>query len=1718
MEPASETQTARRKPVKKWHEFEPISAELAMLRGLSSTHSPRFKPASRGLQASAACCAAAALAHLLEPADWRPALLELALDCGDRLFRASKASQQPASAPRALACAQLQPEFYLGGYRCRLCVEPALRGRGPCELQRALAELLLGPEPGYGALSDARGRCAAVWSRPAAGPALFHFEPGPCDERGRRAAAGAACLARCADLRVLCARLAALGPGAAGFRLERLRLVRLQPVGRGPWRGREAGLLRLDARQLRAFGGPARGARATSGSGGAAERRPAAGPEAAAAGAGPAGACCGRPLAERRLDPEGAGFPQLSANVPPSLGPLGREPAMAVLHGRSHEADATYRAGGRQSAANCVVALAMRKAQPVRTWLRESLDRVLAAGDELYARVRAAQPGVESVSAADMHHAQLQIDARKMFVSVDLLTVVGTIVSRTGAVANLKQGLQEFFLDSSEGVLECFSLTVALWKEDDYYYLFDSRACDVNGVRVVASQSGGSGKGSASSPTEKKPVGKCCVIRFAKLTLLDTHLRKNLDPTETNDRFVIRRVTVTDDIPGTRPWNSFEAAAAGKSWMLKGTIGGDSDIFSDHSRGIQGLAIAVVCLISAKTIQPSNWFKEDVDDAVRVGDSYYNWCIPYGGESDGDEEKSLNIKRLKKYLYYKKCKAIINVKESCVMGNLQTENDSDAKSLENGVLDFFKQQQYGIVEANGQFFAIWKFEEELKDNSIEMAYYLMHDNPSQAFLSKILSKPGKIELSACVFRFVEVTELVAVLTELLQVQSEEDQLDYFIHEVEVVSISEPMTDEEIQKDKAIPVRPDLRNYAAFGDYGATLAGNFNQNDEAIFKRETRGKQQAASALVTLAMTKIFYPYLWYREVVDDILKMGDKLTHENLKNLPEADNEDEENARYYLLPSEIGNDFALGVNQMSLSVEEETFSGKLDELNATLQEFFAANKMGIFRQDKIILPIWREEAAFFTMDPVGKQAASVYWFINIQSLVDILEESTEKTDANFFIDTVTVENKFIESELPEENLVTEDRWYNFSKIADGIWQINCKMNDETNVEDDVAELNCSTANSVMAIVFSKAYEARFWSQQLLDEITAAGRSLHAQSVIRLGEDRFLRPNEVIDEFFVSDRRIELDVQDCVQAGKINGQGSKIQSLQSGCVAFFEKFSSGCLSLLAARTQAIWAIEDHFYSFEPGRSLMRFESLALLVEQLEANADGNSDFEITSIEVVDWNKLPPWHFDPSPAVRPSDLPPLNAYSRLPGKARAILRASIHQESDVFPKEVRGCQSAANCITALAMSQIKNPVTWTRKTLDEILAFGLNLHLESAKSLGARSSRLKPQDIARIFQMGPNVLAVDVESDTVTGTVEQPPAELDGDSGKTAAQRKGPGQAKNNKTDKKAKKKGVESKKRARPEPPSAPTLADGLNEFFEKHSAGVLAVGRFTVAIWRASGVYFVFDPRPRNNQGRGGEPGDAASCVCWFACRQPFGQLLADNATQDGYRGAFRICSALARRLAVEPLPALPSAGPGFERLDARLSTLVAGSGWHMAAARFPPETRGLQSSAVACAALVLARLRALPGWPAALLRAALTLGDRLHAECARPRRHLAPAELPRLLALGELRARLRLEEGLAAGLSLEADLCRALGLFFEAGRDAGLLHTAGLSLAVAHHSGRFFLLDPSDDNARGCACLLRCDSLAALAQAAAAVGVFRGPAPFVLSALHVDELRFFEL
>ncbi|XP_018342493.1 PREDICTED: uncharacterized protein LOC108748706 isoform X2 [Trachymyrmex septentrionalis] len=1374
---------------KRWHRFRVLTPCSFILRGSRAMSDRRFKYKSRGRQAAPCAIVAIVYGRLFEPKEWTSNHIDQVLEYGDKLFRVSL-RRKKLKDDEYMRTNLIHNEFDIGFYKIWVDIEKnGISGNlfsesvGCSDFAEGLQIFLKNNDSG---VITAQGSSVAVWRQPG-NAGFLCYNPASCDESGLHHPDGTACLMRFKYINDLNDHLLKNLNWRYDSRycIVKITLLRAAEVGDGFVKHSSDGIgppivrksvlqsinpIDIDDHEVD----------------------------------------CTKPvpkeeklhkLARIRKEPlsinisnysidryfatellvnrnnfdTGYSYDDMRVNVPSTFTELPGK--IAILHGLTHEGEEIYKGKGGQNVANCIMAIAMKKVHPVKIWERSTLDEILMMGDSLYAKVKSDKPLIKMMTAADLDNIKFEIEDRKQVIDVDLITVTGTITSKVPSVLNLKRALEEFFLLNEEGVIETTSMAVAVWSQDDCYYLFDPRYCDATGIRIREEKVAEKDKKEKIIQKDKKEIGNCCVIRFPDLDSLTALFLRNVDPTKRNDRFTIRHVTIVDDVPGTRAWNEFQPGMAGKTWVLQGEISNVDELFEEENQGNQGLAMPIVALVSANETPAAKWSKETVDEVIREGDVYYNWSKPAKIE---EEIEKLFLKDMKKNLYFKNRKVTIDINEAAVVGDLSVSDDSELPNLEKGLKQFFEDKNYGIVETKTLSVAVWKEEEETKDKDKEEIFYYYFDPNPRDKLGQLLAEKAEENL-ACLVRSSDLSALADLIKK--NAGYNEGENDFTIHELKIVSIGPVMTDEEIEADQLIPIVPNLNNYSNLFETGAILLGTIDQRNELAFKPITRDKQQAANALATLAMTKLYDPHLWHSELIDDILKIGDKLTNQNLINLPEIEPE-EETPRNYLLPAEIAEDFIIGVNRMSVVFEEEVITGNVTDVITLLEQFFEENSIGVFRQDDVMMPIWKEGGVFFTMDPRGRNAqgepkedgaAAVMWFTDIPSLANILRAVVREVDS-FVIDAITIDNVYetrvAQAERVKKTTSGEDLWHHFPKIADGIWSINGNVTITDERFDEANRGKQSAAIAAMAIVFSKVYQPRQWTPSILDEVIVTGDKLHSKCIERLGSGSELLVNEIINEFFLSSRRIALTIKDCVQAGSLTGKAPKVQDLRSGIDNFFNKYEAGVLTVQETKNLAIWKADDAYYVVIPNWSsakeivstvprVIRFKDTSFLVDYLLRHLGTEGDYEITAIDVLDWTKPPLSKLDPSPAIRPANLPPLNAYRKLRGEARAILRGSYHQGDKIFPETLRGRQTAANCVVALGMSIVKSPVTWTKKTMDEILAIGINVHQETRKI--KPESRLKPKDIIRVFYVGVNVLTADIEPNTVIGLVAIEPSD-------------------------------------------------------------------------------------------------------------------------------------------------------------------------------------------------------------------------------------------------------------------------------------------------------------------------------------------------------------------
>lgn len=169
----------------------------------------------------------------------------------------------------------------------------------------------------------------------------------------------------------------------------------------------------------------------------------------------------------------------------------------AIIRGSIHQGHHMFSdfTRGKQCTANAAVAIAMCLLHQPLTWTKNLIDTILLIGDALYIKSLARR--------SELHFAEINRD----FLSVDELyadiEIFGNIITLSiihthnenicghlyndnsiEGFPNLKNVLHIFFQDHAYGILTANGISVAIFKYDNTFWIFDSHSRGPNGRRA----------------------------------------------------------------------------------------------------------------------------------------------------------------------------------------------------------------------------------------------------------------------------------------------------------------------------------------------------------------------------------------------------------------------------------------------------------------------------------------------------------------------------------------------------------------------------------------------------------------------------------------------------------------------------------------------------------------------------------------------------------------------------------------------------------------------------------------------------------------------------------------------------------------------------------------------------------------------------------------------------------------------------------------------------------------------------------------------------------------------------------------------------------------------------------------------------------------------------------------------------------------------------------
>ncbi|KAF2888220.1 hypothetical protein ILUMI_17953, partial [Ignelater luminosus] len=160
-----------------------------------------------------------------------------------------------------------------------------------------------------------------------------------------------------------------------------------------------------------------------------------------------------------------------------------------ILRGTFNQNDRRFDKESRntQCTAVAVLALAYSRVKHVKRWTTEDVDEILIQGDTYYKNcvdaLKESNKFIDNKLLVDEVLIKFPLEGYEMNLEIQDCMINGLLDAKDDNDAlNLKKGLEEFFKDNDTCIVTTRSISVAVWKNEEIYYYYDSHSRDENGV------------------------------------------------------------------------------------------------------------------------------------------------------------------------------------------------------------------------------------------------------------------------------------------------------------------------------------------------------------------------------------------------------------------------------------------------------------------------------------------------------------------------------------------------------------------------------------------------------------------------------------------------------------------------------------------------------------------------------------------------------------------------------------------------------------------------------------------------------------------------------------------------------------------------------------------------------------------------------------------------------------------------------------------------------------------------------------------------------------------------------------------------------------------------------------------------------------------------------------------------------------------------------------
>lgn len=278
----------------------------------------------------------------------------------------------------------------------------------------------------------------------------------------------------------------------------------------------------------------------------------------------------------------------------------------------------------------------------------------------------------------------------KFEVSVENI-IIGKVLSRNLNELSLEAGIEHLFKHHDYGLILGHDV-VAVWREQNHYFLFDPNQCDQ--FKRVAFD-------------DDFAILNSCLSCFKNPADLVKLYIDNLPKDKRNSTFKICKVETFDYVEKPNDWYNFKGIGSDK-WILCGHICESSDEFNLMNKNHQSTCISLTALAKTRELGVLSWTQNTIDEVIRLGDEFHSGCVIKLKELKKFESPNLTLNEAGRELKLDKIVVDFAFEEAIVVGELQQDGSSFV-SLGDGLKMFFENDDLAVVTACGISMAVFKY-------------------------------------------------------------------------------------------------------------------------------------------------------------------------------------------------------------------------------------------------------------------------------------------------------------------------------------------------------------------------------------------------------------------------------------------------------------------------------------------------------------------------------------------------------------------------------------------------------------------------------------------------------------------------------------------------------------------------------------------------------------------------------------------------------------------------------------------------------------------------------------------------------------------------------------------------------------------------------------------------------------------------------------------------